>query len=62
MSKSKSQRRKRKKAKKLTVAKCRRLLGDDYASLSDKEIEELRDYLDAIAEIVIDTFIQKNTP
>ena len=42
----------------LPLSECRRLLGDD-ARLTDKQLETLRDELYALAEIVIDAYLEK---
>ena len=41
---------------KLSVEKCRSLLGDEFNNYSDEEIEQLRDWLDMLAEMAVKSF------
>lgn len=41
---------------KLSVEKCRSLLGDEFDDYSDEEIEQLRDWLDMLAEMAVKSF------
>jgi len=42
-----------------TVARCREILKDAAADLTDKEIKELRDFYIAFSDYVIDTRLER---
>ncbi|PIQ72310.1 hypothetical protein COY13_03880 [Candidatus Roizmanbacteria bacterium CG_4_10_14_0_2_um_filter_36_35] len=44
---------------KFTVKKCRQILGNVAAGLTDKEIKELKDFYIAFSDYVIDSRLEK---
>lgn len=42
-----------------TIARCRKILGDAATGITDKEIEELRDFYIAFSDYVIDSRLEK---
>jgi len=45
----------------LSVERCREILGDKAASMTDAQIEEARDQLYALARIVIEMYTDQKT-
>ena len=42
-----------------TIARCRELLGDEAEGLSDREIEQIRRHADAVAHVILETFLEQ---
>lgn len=42
-----------------TVGRCRKILGDAAIDMTDKEIEELRDFYIAFSDYIIDSRIER---
>ena len=49
------------KPKRLSVEKCREVLGDDVASLSDIQIEDVRDALYMLGENILDNLFNPSS-
>lgn len=47
--------------KRISVERCRELLGEDCKLLSDKQIEEIRDALYVVGEIVLDNHFNSSS-
>ena len=45
----------------LTIEQCRKTLGEDWVNLSDKQVEELRDFLYKVCYIVVNKY-KENGP
>ncbi len=43
----------------ISIARCRELLGDEAASLSDDDVDRLRQHARAMADIVLDMFLRE---
>ncbi|MDE1970032.1 MAG: hypothetical protein KGI50_00420 [Patescibacteria group bacterium] len=43
----------------LSIEKCREILGDEYAGLSDERLAQIRDELSELARIALDAYIKK---
>lgn len=43
----------------MSVARCRQLLGDDAAGLSDADVERVRDHADTMAHVIVALFLEK---
>ena len=47
----------------ISAKRCRELLGDEADNLSDHEIEQLRHHANALAQVIVDLFLeQRSTP
>ena len=42
-----------------TIARCRELLGDEAAGLSDEEIDHIRRHADAVAHVIVEIFLEQ---
>jgi hypothetical protein len=42
-----------------TIARCRELLGDEADGLSDEEIDRARRHADAVAHVIVETFLEQ---
>ena len=42
-----------------TIARCRELLGDEAAGMSDQEIDQLRRHADAIAHVIVEMLLKQ---
>ena len=42
-------------------ARCRKVLGDEAADLSDEEVDRIRRHADAMAHVLIELFVEKRT-
>jgi hypothetical protein len=49
-------------ADEMSVDRCRELLGDEAIDLCDEEIERIRRCADAVAQVVIDMFLDEKRP
>ena len=49
----------RTRPKRLTIKKCRRLLGKEFENYTDEQIAELRDRLELLAEITVRTCLKQ---
>jgi hypothetical protein len=47
---------------KLSIDRCRELLGDEAVDLCDDEIERIRSRADTVARVVIEIFLDENRP
>lgn len=43
----------------ISIARCRELLGDDAEGLSDQEIDLIRQHAAAMADVIIDIFLER---
>jgi len=43
----------------LTVAQCRKILGNAALKMTDEEIEQLRDTFIVLSDLVIDSYLEK---
>ncbi len=43
----------------ISIARCREILGDEAAELSDTEVDWIRRHADAMAHVVIDVFLEQ---
>jgi len=44
-----------------TIARCRALLGDEAKGLSDVEIDQIRRHADAVAQVLVQVFLEQRT-
>lgn len=44
----------------ISIARCRELLGDEAASLSDEDVDCIRQQARAMADIVVDMFLREH--
>lgn len=42
----------------ISIARCRELLGDEAAGLSDDEVDQIRRHAETMAHVVIEVFLQ----
>ena len=42
----------------VSIARCRELLGDEAAGLSDDEVDQIRRHAETMAHVVIEVFLQ----
>ena len=42
----------------ISIARCRELLGDEADTLTDQEIELIRQHADTMAQVVVEMFVQ----
>jgi hypothetical protein len=42
----------------ISIARCRKLLGDEAVGLSDEEVDEFRRHAETMAHVVIELFLQ----
>jgi len=45
-------------ADQISIARCRELLGDDAAGLSDEEVDRIREHAEAMAHVLIEVFLE----
>jgi hypothetical protein len=45
-------------ADQISIARCRELLGDDAASLSDEEVDRIREHAETMAHVLIEVFLE----
>jgi hypothetical protein len=45
-------------ADQISIARCRELLGDDAAGLSDEEVDRVREHAEAMAHVLIEVFLE----
>jgi hypothetical protein len=45
----------------ISIARCRELLGDEADGLSDHEIDLIRRHADAMAQIIVEMFLESST-
>jgi hypothetical protein len=45
----------------LSIARWRELLGEDAEGLSDHEVDQIRRHADAMAHVIVETFLEKHT-
>ena len=45
----------------ISIARCRELLGDEAAGLSDHELDLIRRHADAMAHIIVEMFLERGT-
>jgi len=43
----------------ISIARCREILGDEAAELSDAAVDRIRRHADAMAHVIIDVFLEK---
>jgi hypothetical protein len=43
----------------ISIARCREILGDEAADLSDAEVDQIRRRADAMAHVIIDVFLEQ---
>lgn len=43
----------------MSVARCRELLGEEAGGLSDHDIDRIRQHADAMARVVVETFLEQ---
>jgi hypothetical protein len=49
-------------AEPVSIARCREILGDEAADLSDAEVDQIRRHADAMAHVIIDVFLEQPAP
>ena len=42
-----------------TIARCRELLADEAAGLSDEEIDDIRRHADEVAHVIVEIFLER---
>jgi hypothetical protein len=42
----------------ISIARCRELLGDEADGLSDHEVDTIRQHADAMAQVVVEIFLE----
>jgi hypothetical protein len=45
----------------ISIARCRELLGDEAAALSDQDIDQIRQHADAMAHVLVEIFLENRT-
>ena len=45
-----------------TIARCRELLGDEAAGMSDEEVDQIRRHADAIAHVIVEMLLNARRP
>jgi len=45
-------------ADQISIARCRELLGDDAAGLSDEEVDRIRRHAETMAHVLIEVFLE----
>lgn len=45
-------------ADQISIARCRELLGDDAAGLSDEEVDRIRQHAETMAHVLIEAFLE----
>jgi hypothetical protein len=45
-------------ADQISIARCRELLGDEAAGMSDDEIDRIREHAETIAHVLIEMFLE----
>ena len=45
----------------ISIARCRELLGDEADGLSDHEVDLIRRHADAMADIIVEMFLERGT-
>lgn len=48
-------------AEQITLTRCRELLGDEAAELSDAELNAIRDHAQAMANVLVELFLTGNS-
>jgi hypothetical protein len=43
----------------ISIARCRELLGDEADGLSDEDIEHVRRHADAMAQVIVEMFLEE---
>ena len=43
----------------MSIARCRKLLGEEADGLSDREVDQLRQHADALAHVIIDMYLEE---
>ena len=43
----------------ISIARCREILGDEAAELSNTEVDRIRRHADAMAHVIIDVFLEQ---
>ena len=46
-------------AEPISIVRCREILGDEAAVLSDAEVDQIRRHADAMAHVIIDVFLEQ---
>ena len=44
----------------ISIARCREILGEEAAGLSDVEVDQIRRRADAMAHVIIDVFLEQS--
>jgi hypothetical protein len=42
-----------------SIARCRELLGEEAAGLSDREVDQIRRHADAVAHVIVEMFLER---
>ena len=45
-------------ADRISIARCRELLGDDAVGLSDEEVDRIRQHAETMAHVLIEVFLE----
>ena len=48
-------------ADQISIARCRELLGDEAAALSDQDVDQIRQHADAMAHVLVEIFLENRT-
>ena len=43
----------------VSIARCRELLGEEADGLSDREVDQLRQHADALANVIMDMYLEE---